>query len=229
VLVGRGYSATPERLRRLTEAGIFTLAVNAYPEGWRPTAWCTGDPPRHFSRERIWLDPLVPKFVPWEFAGGAIPRPDADAPYRLPKDCPNVHFFHHRTNLGPQRFLDMPLCLWGTAEFRSDAEGREVELTGGVRSSMLVGLRLLYHFGFNAIVLLGMDFQPGAGGQNSPTYFAELSAYLGPVHLACQQRGLQIWSANPDGHLRVFPTVPFEQAFEFLRQLPELPHQEVAA
>lgn len=206
-LIGRGWSATRERWTMILDAGVPTMAVNDCPRGIRPRTWCSGDPPGYFHR-RIWLDPEIIKFLPVEYAGMYIPRISAYGPRNqiTARDCPNVYYFFKSCNDDPADFLSTPWINWGTMSIGpNDVKG------GGTRSSMLIGLRLLYHLGFRTVFLLGSDFEPQGHGRN-PNYYQWLQEILEPLREVFEHYGYWVVNANVDSHLRVFPFMTFDKA-----------------
>jgi hypothetical protein len=210
-LVGRGWSASPLRWKSIADSGVTTMAVNDYPQGVRPRYWCTGDPPHYFDR-RIWLDPQVMKFCPFEYSHMYLPRSSAYGPDNqlTPRQCPNIHYFHKSCNDDPWEFLQTPWLSWGTL---SMGEGTPyMDERGDVRSSMLIGIRLLFHLGIRNVYLLGCDFTPT--DHPNPEYYGILSTQLKTLRGVFERYGLRVLNANEDSHLRVFDIVPFEDALK---------------
>ncbi len=204
-LLGRGYSASPDRRARLHDAGAVTMAINDIPDGApRTDLWVTGDPP-HYFRPVIWDDPAICKFVPLWHADKMLGREHAYVRSRTPRDCPNVHFYHAMCNQSPGCFLDAPWANWGTAGYGPDDRG-------GLRSSMLAALRIAYHLGFRRLNLLGCDLVPDQ--HPNPDYTTGLADLLRAIQPALDLAGVEIRQANPDAYLRVYPVVPFEHAIK---------------
>ncbi len=202
-LIGRGWSADPDRRQALHRAGAVTMAINDVPEGCPPTTmWVSGDPP-HYFRPAIWDDPRVIKFVSMYHAEKPLGRQHAYTAPRTPRDCPNVHFYHALCNQSWHRFLDTPWACWGTA-------GYDRRDNAGLRSSMLIGLRLLYHLGFRTVNLLGCDFVPHQ--HPNPDYYPELASMLDALRPVFDDNGFRVRQANPDAYLRQFPVLTFDQA-----------------
>lgn len=208
-LVGRGWSATPDRWRAIADSGLPAMAINDVPDGITPRMWCTGDPPHYFRRD-IWLNPSVAKFCPIEYADMHLPRLSAYGPENQKRceDAPNVHFFHKSVNDDPQYFLDTPWMSWGTLSFGPNTPHCDTDF--GVRSSMLVGLRTLHYLGFRTVFLLGVDFTPHE--HPDPEYYLCLSRQLAALRRTFDAYGYNVYNTSPDSHLRVFDFVDFNDA-----------------
>lgn len=200
-LIGRGWSATEPRLRSLGD--VFTCAINNYPRWFEPDVWITGDPPHYFGRW-IWENPHVRKFTPHETARLPCPKEDSDSPTKTPLDYPNVHFYHHTTNIDADRFFETPYAQWGTTAY---GPGDPEHPHGGVRSSMIATLRILYDMGLRTVYLLGCDFTPHE--HPDEFYFSDLAEQLAKLKPVFDEYGFKVIQTNPDSHLRVFPIVPF--------------------
>ena len=203
-LVGRGWSATPDRLARIKTGGFLCAAINNYPRNFKPDLWITGDPPFYFGRW-IWQNPSVQKFVPWETQRLDCPREDVDAPRRCPRDQPNVHYYHHVTNIDAENFLKTPYAAWGTTSYGADDKDRP---HGGVRSSMIAAIRILVDLGITTICLIGCDFTPHE--HPDEYYFADLQEQLAAIRPVLEAADIRVVQTNPDAHLRVFPIIPFD-------------------
>ncbi len=210
-LVGRGYSATPERRKFLRQTRAPVMAINDYPDDpyQKPRYFCTGDPCGYFG-ERIWNDPEVMKFTPFDFRTTLRPRLDAYAPARSAMDAANVHFFHHVNNeTEMESWLHFPWIHWG-----STIHGPKVPKAfypdGAARSSMLIGLRLLWHLGFRRVCLLGCDCPPHAHA--APEYWNTIFYLLEQIKPTFKRFGFEVVQTNPDSDLRVFPTTTFDKA-----------------
>ncbi len=205
-LVGRGWSASHHRLGQVRGHGFLTCAINNYSRMFTPDLWVAGDPPQYFGRW-IWENIDVQKFVPQECAGMPCPRSDVDAPIKTPRDYGNVHFYHHTTNIDPDRFFLTPYAAWGTTAYGPNEPETP---NGGVRSSMIAALRILWHLGIRKVFLLGCDFTPHE--HPDETYFSDLSKQMDVLQPVFLEHGLEVIQANPDSHLRTFPTVDFTTA-----------------
>lgn len=204
-LIGRGWSATADRLKRIKSLGIPTAAINNYSRDFRPDIWITGDPPNYFGRW-IWEDVRVQKFIPWETQKIECPKEDVDRPKRTPLDQPNVHYYHHVTNIDAENFLMTPYAAWGTTAYGPDDKDHP---HGGVRSSMIAAIRILYDLGVRTIYLLGCDFTPHE--HPDPYYFSDLETQLKALIPVLERGGMTIYQTNPDAYLRCFPIVPFDE------------------
>lgn len=211
-LVGRGWSATPERRRFLAQQRVPVMAINDYPDDpyAKPRYWCTGDPPHYFT-ERIWSDPEVMKFVGLHNRDGERPRDGAYAPKHLVKDAPNTFFFHQATNeTDTEHWLFHPFIAWGSS---IGCEGGPTQLyaKGAARSSMLIGLKLLWFLGYRHVFLLGCDCTPHH--HPAPEYWNTIFHLLGQLAPSFKRWGFQVTQTNPDSHLRCFDIQPFDEVF----------------
>lgn len=220
-LIGRGWSATNERRMRIKRAGIPVMAINDYPESpaFKPDFWCTGDPPHYFP-ERIWTDIEVMKFTPLgshelrRRAGADAYDPD----FKLtPGDAPNVHFFHTTNNeMEMESWLHLPWIPWGTTLWGENVP-RQLYNKGAARSSMLIGLRLLWHLGFREVYLLGCDCGPGAIASpglvhDNPAveYWNVIFHLLEQVKPTFDRFCYRVINCNPASHLRTFEFTKFD-------------------
>jgi heat shock protein HspQ len=206
-LVGRGWSASREAWQRATDSGIPIMAINDVPDSFAPRMWCTGDPPNLFKRS-IWENPAIAKFSPLQHAKQKLSQAHAYEKPRRSVDCPNVHFFNKDFNHNPYQFFETPWLSWGTMWFGKNTPYCADKI--GARSSMIAGLRLLWHFGFRNVFLLGCDFTPHE--YRTPLYYEDLSRQLKELRGVFDQYGYHVYQTNPDSHLRVFDYLPLEQA-----------------
>lgn len=204
-LVGRGWSATADKLAAIQSGPFLSAAINNYPRTFRPDIWITGDPPNYFGRW-IWEDAAVQKFVPLHTADLPCPKFDVDSPVKTPKDYGNVHFYHHATNIDAGNFFATPYAAWGTTSYGLDDKDRP---HGGVRSSMIAALRILYHLGMSTVYLLGCDFDPH--GHPDPTYFPDLSAQFKELRPVFEAHDFNVMNTNRDSHLRCFDFMDFDR------------------
>ena len=207
-LIGRGWSATDEKLSRIQSSCFLSATINNYPRSFQPDIWITGDPPNYFGRW-IWENTRVQKFVPLETADMPCPKPDVDGDKKTPKDYGNVHFYHHATNVDPSNFFMTPYASWGTTSYGRDDTDRP---RGGVRSSMIAALRILYHLGICNVYLLGCDFAPHDHPDDN--YFADLSGQLKELRPIFDDHGFFVMNTNPDSHLRCFDFKDFGTIME---------------
>jgi hypothetical protein len=207
-LIGRGWSATPEKWGRITRAGLPVMAVNNYPREFKPRYWCSGDGPSIFGN-RIWHDPEVTKFTPIGHTKTLLPREDAYAPAVMARDAPNVHFFHHVNNLMElESWLFTPYIAWGTSITGYEGGPPQLNTVGNARSSMLIGLRLLWHLGYRRIYLLGCDCTPHH--HPAPKYWEVMFALIDKIAPYFKRYGLHVFQTNPDSHLRTFEFADFD-------------------
>lgn len=215
-LIGRGWSATKERLLAIkADQEILSAAINNYQRYFQPNVWITGDPPNYFGRW-IWENPDVQKFVPLEVADMECPKEDVDFPKKTPKDYPNVHFFHHTSNIDAEVFFMTPYAAWGTTAYGPDDKDHP---NGGVRSSMIAALRILWHLGIRNVYLLGCDFVPH--DHPHETYFTDLGKQLADLQPIFLDHQFNVFNCNRDSHLRVFPFASFRDGMLACRPLRE--------
>jgi hypothetical protein len=211
-LVGRGWSATLERRQALYDLNIPTMAINDYPsDGPRPWYWCSGDGPGSFGT-RIWDDPDVMKFCALGNKDEACPREDAYVPKQTPRGSPNVCFYHKVNDLlSLEEWLFLPYISWGTTLFGKNVPP-QFHKEGAARSSMLVGMRILWHLGYRRVCLLGCDCTPHH--HPAPNYWKVMFALIEKLKPAFDHYGYRIFHTNIDSHLRTFPFVNFWKVME---------------
>ncbi len=207
-LLGRGWSATLEKRQKIADAGIPAMAVNDYPkDGPKPNYWCSGDGAGNFG-VRIWDDVDVMKFCGIRQIPLNLPREDAYEKARSSKDAPNVHFFHHVNDLlEMESWLHVPYIAWGTTHFGPNVPP-QFHKEGAARSSMLIGLRLLWHLGYREVYLLGCDCTPHH--HPAPNYWKVMFHYIDQLRPIFDRFGYNVVQTNPDSHLRTFEFANFD-------------------
>lgn len=210
-LVGRGWSATETKRKLLCRSRIPVMAINDYPSDPRmkPRYWCSGDPPHYFG-DRVWNDPEVMKFCGLQNRNGEQPREDAYAPKRLAKDAPNTFFFHQATNeTDSEHWLFHPFIVWGST-IGCEGGPKQLYAKGAARSSMLIGLKLLWFMGYREVYLLGCDCTPHH--HPAPEYWNTIFHLTGAIAPHFKRWGFNVYQTNPDSHLRCFDFADFEGA-----------------
>lgn len=206
-LIGRGWSATPARRKIIAESGISAMAINDFPKrGPKPRYFVCGDGPAYYG-QRIWRDADIMKFCPIRASETLCPREDAYAPKYTPRDAPNTFFHNQVTNeVDPENWLHKPWINWG-ATIAGEHVPAVFHDKGAARSSMLLGIRLLWHLGYRIIYMVGCDCAQHPASQ----YWPAILDYLGKLAPTFERYGLKVIQTNPDAHLRHFPIVPFEE------------------
>ena len=210
-LVGRGWSATDTKRKLLCQLRIPVMAINDYPDNpyMKPRYWCSGDPPKYFS-ERVWTDPEVMKFVGLHNRDGERPRDGAYAPKRLAKEAPNTFFFHQATDeMDVEHWLFHPFIAWGSTIGCKDGPKQLYE-HGAARSSMLIGLKLLFFLGYRRVYLLGCDCDPHQ--HPASEYWNTIFHLTGQIAPHFKRWGYQVFQTNPNSHLRCFEFADFDKA-----------------
>lgn len=209
-LVGRGWFATHDRRKALAESGYPIMAINDYPKDLpAPRYWVAGDPAGYYG-ERIWNDESVMKFTAMASRESVRPREDAYAPRWTPRDAPNIHHYHQAANdVDVEGWLHKPWINWGAT-----VHGKNVPSTyfegGAARSSMLCGMRLLWHLGYREVCLVGCDATPGH--HPAPMYWPSVIDYLRKLRPTFDRYKFGVYQTNPDSHIRCFDFVNFEEA-----------------
>lgn len=205
-LVGRGWTATVDKLEAIKKAGIPWMAINDFPEdGPTPNYWCSGDPPGYFG-ERIWTNPSIIKFCAMTTLKCLRPRVDAYHPKLTTVEAPNVHYFHAVQNCTDvESWLHTPWLNWGTSIC---AENVPQLYKASARSSMLIGLRLLWHLGYRRVYLLGCDCTPGH--HHFPKYWETIFHHIKQIKPAFDRFCYDVYQTNRDSHLRTFEFADFE-------------------
>jgi hypothetical protein len=209
-LLGRGWSCTVDDRHAIAAAGFPTMAINDYPaNGPDPWYWCTGDPPVYFA-ERVWNNVNVMKFCAFHNCHNPRPRDGAYAPLHLAKDAPNAFFFHQSTNeTDLDNWLFHPYVSWGTTVVCDEVGPKALRGKSGARSSMLIGLRLLWHLGYREVYLCGCDCTPHH--HPSPGYWEAIFYTLDLLKPAFDHYGFHVYQTNPYSHLRTFRFVDFKE------------------
>lgn len=209
-LVGRGWSRTPEKLQAIADAGIPWMAINEYPlDGPKPQFWCSGDPPVYFN-EQMWEDPDIAKFCGMNTIDSPLSRPDAYHPLVKSVEMPNVHYFHAVQNsTEPESWLHTPWLNWGTSVCSQTVPQFH---KASARSSMLIGLRLLWHLGFREVYLLGCDCTPHH--HDFKYYYETIFHHVEQIKPTFDRFHYSVHQTNFASHLRVFDFVKFGEALK---------------
>lgn len=216
-LVGRGYTATKERIQTLHDMGIPWMAINDYPmDGPRPNWWCTGDPASYF-RTQIWDDPELTKFCAMSQKKIARPRNGAyDGPKLTSLDAPNTHFFHHVNNgMEIESWLHQPYITWGTTLWGKDVPA-PLYSKSAARSSLFVGLRLLWHLGYRDVFLLGCDCEPHK--QEFSGYWPAIFHQMEQLKPTFDRWRYDVYQTNRNSYLRSFEYAPFDEVVKHLKE-----------
>ncbi len=199
---------------KLRRPGICSMGINNGAHGFRPQFWTCVDDPTRFMPS-IWQDPCIQKFVFQGHLDKPIWDTERDVLSTLKvRDFPNVIGYRRNEHFQAHQWLHEDTFNWGNHQ-----------QYGGGRSVMLVALRLAYLLGFRKVHLSGCDFQmdehkrywfdeqrtPTAINNNTNSYrlltgyFEQLKPYF--IHA-----GFQVFNANPDSQLKVFPFVDLDEA-----------------
>lgn len=207
-LLGRGWSLTPDKRQRIADSGIPAMAINDYPkDGPTPRYWVSGDHAGFYSN-RIWDDPSVMKFSSIGQVKAHRPREDAYEAMRFSTDAPNTHFFHSVNDLMEnESWLHVPFIGWGTS-LHGPNTPKQFHDSGSGRSSMLLGLRLLWHLGYRKVYLVGCDCTPHH--HPAPNYWKVLFHYIDQLKPTFDRFCYNVYQTNPDSHLRTFDFINFD-------------------
>jgi hypothetical protein len=209
-LVGRGWSANEDKRWKLDSFKVPWMAINDFPkDGPKPRYFVTGDPSNYFG-ERVWTDASIMKFTGMIWRNSIRPREDAYAPKHTPMDAPNTFFFNHCNNeVDYGSWLHVPWVTWGNTLWGKDTPDQFYK-KGAARSSMLIGLRLLWHLGYREVYLLGCD----CAGHHSPypEYWNAIFDMLRQLAPTFRRYGYSVYQTNPDAHLRCFEFADFDEA-----------------
>ena len=241
-----GPSANAEKLERLNERGIFTLAVNnmAGHSRFRANAFVCSDPPSKFSYS-IWQDPAIIKLIPRPKMTGGRARIRRRGPdgvlanvqighreYMTTEMCPNVWGFDRRSWLRPDdSFFTEPDAAWGNHDDGAAQTGEEKTV-----GTFMLALRLIRYLGARRVFLVGADFgMAGDRGDLGNYAFAQARDIDAVVANNAQYRiqnawlckmqetgvfarfGLEVYNCNERSRLRAFPFVPFAAALAAVR------------
>lgn len=239
-LVLGGPSAAQMPLERLTERGVWSLAVNNAAAKFRVNAFVCSDPPSKFH-DGVWKDPSVMKFVPTPKLKGhraKLRTKNKDGSFSTiamrSSDAPNTWGFGRRSWLIPDYtwFLD-DAAPWGNHQAGAQKTGQPK-----VVGTMLLGLRLLQYLGARKIFLVGCDFWMNPRGQRYS--FAEdkneggvngcneaykvLNMWLTKLRPVFERFGFETYNCYRKSRLTAFDYVPFEYAIDICKEdFPEVP------
>jgi len=243
-LVCGGPSAKKLDLNRLTERGVFSLAVNNMAAACHPSAFLCGDPPNKFHHS-IWLDPTVMKFIPIQKLSskrgklrkkenGKFSDLTNEHGERLTTiDMPNVWGFGRRGWLKPDESFFMEHdAAWGNHDAGVERTGEDKTVC-----SMLLGIRVLYYLGARQIFLVGVDMHMNPDAGEFENYAFPQSRTSGAIRNNNGQYqvvidwldrmttdgvfgrfGLSMYNCNSRSALRCFPHVPFDTAVDVVKQ-----------
>ena len=200
-----------EKLRR---PGICGMGVNNGAHGFRPQFWTCVDDPSRFMLS-IWQDPNIQKFVPQPHFEKPIWDTDRDVLSNLKvRDFPNVLGYRRNERFQAGKWLHEDTFNWGNHQ-----------QYGGGRSVMLVALRLAYILGFRRVYLLGCDFQmdeqnrywfdeqrTASAIRNNTDSYRRLTGYFEQLKPYFDRAGFEVFNANPESQLKVFPFVDLDDA-----------------
>jgi hypothetical protein len=199
---------------KLRRPGICSMGINNGAHGFRPQFWtCVDDPTRFMPT--IWQDPCIQKFVFQGHFDKPIWDTERDVLSNLKvRDFPNVLGYRRNERFQAKQWLHEDSFNWGNHQ-----------QYGGGRSVMLVALRLAYLLGFRKVHLLGCDFQmdehkrywfheertPSSIRNNTNSYRI-LTGYFQQLKPHFEHAGFQVFNANPESQLKVFPFVNPDEA-----------------
>lgn len=199
---------------KLRRPGICSMGINNGAHGFRPQFWTCVDDPTRFMPS-IWQDPCIQKFVFQGHLDKPIWDTERDVLSTLKvRDFPNVIGYRRNERFQAKQWLHEDSFNWGNHQ-----------QYGGGRSVMLVALRLAYLLGFRKVHLLGCDFQmdeqnrywfnedrtPSSIRNNTNSYRI-LTGYFEQLKPHFEHAGFQVFNANPDSQLKVFPFVNPDEA-----------------
>ena len=223
-LLCSGPSLQDHDLRKLSQRGIATCAVNNAGAVFRPNLWVCYDEPASFC-DVIFRDPAIMKFVPVEHLKDSIRVRDKEGKLVTSSekvaDFPSVFGYLSNASFAAERWLEEETFNCGCDEESSDAEG-----IVGSRTVMLVALRLLFYLGFKRIFLLGCDFRMTFGKSNyafeqeqtratvrgNNRTYRVLAARFDALKPHLERAGLSIYNCYDTSDLKVFPYISFDDA-----------------
>jgi hypothetical protein len=223
-LICGGPSLLSHDLTQLTQRGMLTCSVNNAAAVVPTRLWVGVDPPKSFCGG-IWQDPCLQKFVPLRYLQSTIRVRDdqgqlIDSSQKV-CDMPAVRGIRLSNGFCPDRFLTEPTFTWGNEGQQTDDHGN-----AGVRSVMLVALKLLYVLGVRRVFLLGCDFRMRYGvpnyafaqhrtraavRANNRTYRV-LAVRLADLQPWFLEAGYMVYNCTPQSDLFVFPHVDYAEA-----------------
>jgi len=242
-LVLSGPSARELDLSLLEKPGLLKMCVNNSSRLTRPNLWTCVDPPDRFLYS-VWADPTVMKFVPDSFRNKSLWDSYKDKPIfdRVVGDCPNVFYYPRNNNFVPGAWLRDTSINWGQSGDHSFYDYDLGKNVSGVRSCMLVAVRIMAMLGVRTIFLVGADFHmdpkkpyafdqdKGEGGARSNNNaYKKLNSFFNVLKPHFQAINLHIFNTNPKSGLHSFDYMPYEDAIKFALQDVGDPSQEQTA
>lgn len=239
-LVLGGPSANTEPTEKLTERGVWSLAVNNVAAHIRVNAFLCSDPPSKFH-DGIWRDPSVMKFIPTVKLKGkrARLRKKIGGEFLSAEittaSSPNTWGFGRRSWLSlDQSWFLTPEAAWGNHKSGAERTGQPK-----VVQTMLLGLRVLQYLGARKIFLLGCDFRMPVTGpiysfaekkneggvSNCNDVYKVLNKWLHALRPVFERFGFYTYNTNQHSRLTAFEYVPFEHAVDLCKgeNFPEVP------
>jgi len=218
----------------LYKPGITRMCVNNGAKAVRPNLWTCVDPPDRFLKS-VYFDPTIMKFVPQGFCTKQLWDTELDVPHtKKLTEAPNVYQYARETGFDPEKFLTSNRVCWGLGK------GQTYKKATGVRSVMLVAMRLLYELGFSKIFIVGCDFhmdpdQPYSfkeekhtgGCRSNNNSYAGLNLMFSEVRRFFEAEGVTIYNTYANSGLRAFDHIPFEEAIEYALQPVGDPEKEI--
>lgn len=223
-IVAGGPSSKQIDLTKLSQDGIFSLAINNSATMFTPTVFVHGDPPEKFH-DRIWKNPNIMKFVPKTMFNKLTRHRNEDGvlePETSVKTHPNVIGYHRETNFNPNTFLENRNISFGNS--KKNAKKNKFPR---VLSTFFSAIKLAYALGSRQIFLVGVDFsmnsaQPyafdeskhasGVSGNNSA--YQKIYAMLQKAQSHFIDYGLSIYNCNPKSGLDLYPFISYEDAIQ---------------
>lgn len=206
-------------------AGVLSMAVNNVPSIVRPNMWVYVDSPSKWV-EQAWLDPSIMKFVPIKHMNKPFKitteKGNLVNSNKTIGELANVYGYHRNAEFHADRFLNESTFSWGCAAEVADDVGAV-----GIRSVMLVAVKMLYFLGVSTIYLVGCDWHmtedkpyafPQAkerdAVQRNNGLYRVIGARLRRLQPHLQRAGCQVYNTTPQSKLDVFPHIPLQQALK---------------
>lgn len=226
-LICGGPSLKELDLTKLSQRGIWTLAINNAACMVRPSAMVCVDPPGKFH-SAIWRDPAIQKFVPHgfsryglrDFVNNEFVKLMGDGKHLTPREMPNVVVYRRCPCFDPDTYLEKEDICWGVSKKWHRRTGRP-----RVLNSMLAAVKIVYELGFRVLYLVGCDFYMSAespyafsqGGDaqkaaSNNGCYAKMNEMFHELRPRFDEKGFRVFNCNPDSGLTAFDYVDFNEA-----------------
>lgn len=220
---GPSFNDLNKRPLRLCYTMCMNNSVKACMPTFRPDAWISVDCPHSFLHT-IWADPKIMKFAPHAHTQKPIWNNDEKRKFELlPRQCPNMFYYHRNECWEPSRWLFEDSINWGNHNKIKDNAG-----VVGKRSVMIAALKILFLLGFRQVYLVGADFSMKSGkteysfeqsrskssAKGNSASYETLDRRFTEARPFMEEAGYFVYNCNPKSNLKAFDHMPYAQALD---------------